>query len=260
MKKPDLSKFIKDAQSLLTKHSPEILMGIGITGMLTTTILAVKATPKAIKLIEAKKEIEEVDELTPIETVKTCWKCYIPAAATGVASMACLIGSSSVSVRRNAALATAYKISETAIAEYREKVIETIGEKKEQVVREKVSESRIEKNPVSKNEVIVTAAGNTLCYEYLSGRYFYSDIDKIKKIVNELNAKMLSDGYISLNEFYEELGLDQTGIGDQVGWNLYSCGRELIKLHFSSHLSDDGRPCLALDYETAPKYDYDKLI
>jgi len=84
MTKADVSKFLTNVKSSLSKHSPEILVGIGITGMVTTTVLAVKATPKALKLIEETKKEERKDKLTPIETVKATWKCYIPAAVTGV--------------------------------------------------------------------------------------------------------------------------------------------------------------------------------
>ena len=107
MNKQTISKFFKDTQLVLSKHSPDILLGVGIAGMVGTVVLAVAATPKAIKLIEKKKELDEVDNLTPMETVKTTWKCYIPAAVTCAASIACLIGASSVHLKRNAALATA---------------------------------------------------------------------------------------------------------------------------------------------------------
>ena len=150
MGKLSLSKFAKNAKMWTSKHSPEILTGFGIAGMITTTVLAVRATPKALKLIEDAKfekygEVYEEDRLTVVETVKAAWKPYIPAAVTGVASIACLIGATSVSSRRNAALATAYQLSATAFNDYREKVVETIGEKKEQVVKDKVAEKQIKK-------------------------------------------------------------------------------------------------------------------
>lgn len=257
MNKPNVAKFFKNAQTAITKHSPEILTGIGIAGMVTTTILAVKATPKALNLIEEKKKEERTDKLTPIETVKVAWKCYIPTAVTGVTSIACLIGASSVNARRNAALATAYKLSETALTEYKEKVVETIGEKKEKLIRDAVDKDHVENNPVSKNEVFVTEKGNTLCYDHISGRYFKSDIDQIKKVINELNRRMLSEMYISLNELYGELGLDHIGIGDELGWNI---DNGLISLDFSSHIADDGTPCIVVNFDTAPSYGYSKFL
>lgn len=256
MNKPDFAKFFTSAKLTLAKHSPEILVGMGIAGMITTTVLAVKATPKALELIEDKKYEEQTDKLAPIDVVKTTWKCYIPATVSGVTSIACIIGASSVSAKRNAALATAYTLSETALKEYKDKVIETIGEKKEQVIREKVDKERVERNPVSKNEVIITSKGTTLCYDAISGRYFKSDIDQIKKIVNELNRRMLSDMYISLNEFYDELGIEQNAIGVDLGWNI---DNGLIDVYFTSQLADDDTPCIVVNYSVAPKYNYSKL-
>ena len=112
----NLTAIVKGVKNTLAQHSPEILTGIGIAGMITTTILAVKATPKAVQLIEAKKDELQLDpeeKLTIGETIQATWKCYVPAAVTGVAATACLIGASSVNLKRNAALATAYKLSET---------------------------------------------------------------------------------------------------------------------------------------------------
>ena len=257
MSKSKMAQLMRVAKTSITKHSPEILTGIGIAGMITTTVLAVKATPKAIRLIEETKE-EKGEDLTKAETIKTCWKAYIPAAATCVASTACLIGASSVSIRRNAMLATAYKLSETAFSEYKEKVVETIGDEKEKVVREKVSEERIKKNPITKNEIIMTDYGDTQFYETLSGRYFKSDIEQIKKVVNYLNKDMLQDmfGTISLNEFYDELELERIDLGDEFGWRV---DKGLIEIDFTSKIADNGKPCIVLDYINAPYYGFDKL-
>lgn len=248
---------LKDFKRFVSAKSPEILTGIGIAGMITTTVLAVKATPKAMSLIEEKKNEEWTDELSPLEIVKVAWKPYIPAIVTGATSVACIIGASSVNAKRNAALTAAYKLSETALTEYREKVVETIGEKKEQIVRDKVAEERVKKNPVSKNEVIVTGNGKTLCFDPISGRYFMSSIEAIKRAENELNKQLLHDifGYVSLNDFYDELGLDRTIIGNDLGWNT----DQLIDVSFSSQLNDNGEPSVVLDFLSTPKYNYDKF-
>ena len=254
MSKEGLKRTIKSAGRVLTKYSPGILTGIGITGMIGATFMAVKATPKALYLIEAKKEEAEVEELTSVETIKTCWKCYIPAALTTVVSAACLIGASTVSAKRNAALATAYSISEAALREYQEKVVEVIGEKKEKVVRDAVAKDQIERDPVTKSEVvIIDSNSNTLCYEPLSGRYFKSTIDKIKKAEIKLDRQMIQEMYVSLNDFYWEIGLDGTDLGDQMGWNL---SKGYMDLSFSSQLADDGTPCAVVVYGIPPVYDY----
>ena len=254
MNKEGLKRTIKNAERVLTKYSPGILTGIGIAGMIGATFMAVKATPKALYLIETKKEEAEVEELTPVETIKTCWKCYIPATLTTVLSAACLIGASTVSAKRNAALATAYSISEAALREYQEKVVEVIGEKKEKAVRDAVAKDQIERDPVTKSEVvIIDSNSNTLCYEPLSGRYFKSTIDKIKKAEIKLDRQMIQEMYVSLNDFYWEIGLDGTDLGDKMGWNL---SKGYMDLSFSSQLADDGTPCAVIVYGIPPVYDY----
>ncbi len=274
MKKPNLSRIAKNLQIGLQKHSPEILTGIGIAGMITTTVLAVRATPKALILIEEEKRrqnselLEEakkkgsdccarVDKLKPIELIRTTWVCYIPAALTGVLSVSCLIGASSVNIRRNAALATAYSLSESALKEYQEKVIETIGEKKEQEIRDSIAKDKLKRDPVVNKEVIITGRGETLCYDTITSRYFKCDIEKLRRVENELNKRLLSEMYISLNDFYYEIGLRSTDMGEDLGWNI---GNGLINLEFSSQLAEDETPCLVIGYRVAPRYDFRTLM
>lgn len=257
MSKFNLTAAAKSIKGVFERHAPEILTGIGVAGMVTTTILAVKATPKACLLINDRKDELEVEKLPATELVKTTWKCYIPAAVTCGASIACLVGASSVNFKRNAALATAYKLSEAALSEYKDAVIETIGEKKEQAVRDKVAEERLKKNPVSKSEVIVTGNGTTLCYDPVGNSYFKSNIQQIESAKNKLNARMLSENYVSLNDFYDELGIGPTKLGEDLGWDIYKDG--LIDIAFSSQLAEDGTPCLVMDYSIAPRYEYYKV-
>lgn len=255
MSKQVLANALKGLQSVVKKYTPEILGGIGIAGMITTTILAVRATPKALILIEeakAQKVDDTSDELKPLEVVKATWPCYVPAAVIGIVSVGCLIGASSTNFRRNAALATAYHLSESTLKEYQEKVIESIGPKKEETIRESVAKEKLERSPI--REVIITEnGGNTICFDALSGRYFKSDRDKITKAVNELNREMRDVMSVSLNDFYYELGLAPIKVGDLLGWNI---DKGYIELDFSSHLDANGTPCLVIDYRIAPVYDY----
>lgn len=274
MNKPNFSRITRNIRLGLQKHSPEILTGIGIAGMITTTALAVRATPKAMVLIEEEKqrlnnelraeaennnqeEYVERDVLKPVELIRTTWTCYIPAAVTGVLSVACLISASSVNIRRNAALATAYSLSESALKEYQEKVIESIGEKKEKEIRNSIAKDKLERDPVVNKEVIITGRGETLCYETITSRYFKCDIEKLRKVENELNKKLISEMYISLNEFYYEIGLRPTEVGNDLGWNIDD---GLIDLQFSSQLAEDGTPCLVIDYHVVPRYDFRTLL
>ena len=256
MKKENFKGLINGIQKTMIRKSPEILVGIGIAGMITTTVLAVKATPKALKLIREKEEELGVEKLTAGETVKTAWKCYIPAVATCALSTACIISSSTVHTKRNAAIAAAYELSQKALVDYKDAVIETIGEKKEQVVKEKIAEKRLKEDPVSKKEVILTGKGSTLCYESLSGRYFESDMESIKHAVNVLNAQMLDDMYVSLNDFYDLIGLSYTDMGEKLGWSIDD---GLVETSFSAKTTDDGQLCLVLDYVTQPKYNFDRF-
>jgi hypothetical protein len=256
MSKPNFSLIAGSIKSSAIKHSPEILTGIGITGMITATVLAVKATPRALTLIEERQEEENTEVLSLVETVKTAWIYYIPAAVTFVLSAACLIGANSVNARRNAAIATAYALSDSAFRGYQEKVIETIGERKEQSVKDAVAKDKIKQNPVSNNTVIITEKGNQLCYDAISGRYFRSDIDKLRKAENILNQRMRDEMCISLNDLYLEIGLDPISIGDSIGWDI---DNGIIELQFSSQLADDESPCIVVDYRVAPKYNFAEL-
>lgn len=269
MNKPNVTKLFKTAKAFTSKRAPEILTGIGIAGMVTTTVLAVKATPKALQLIEEEKRkrdheafqkasTEQVDHLKPFDVVKVAWKPYIPAVITGAASIGCLIGANSVSARRQAALYSAYKLSETALTEYKEKVVETIGEKKEKTVRDKIAKDKVDKHPASKSEIFITGEGDSLFYDPLSDRYFKSNIESIRRVINDLNFAMgySNEMYVSVSQLYDELGLKRTSISDDIGWNI---GDGLIEADFSTQITDDGKPCIVLDFLIAPKYNFDNL-
>lgn len=254
-----INNFIKNTKCFLGKHSPEILTGIGIAGMVTSTVLAVKATPKALVLLEEARTNEDGtlgDKLTIVETVKVAWKPYVPAIAVGIASISCIIGASRVNYKRNAALATAYALSERTLINYRDKVVETLGEKKEKEVRDKISQDEINKKPISSSQVIITPKGNTLFMDSITGRYFRSDLDSIKKAVIELNMEISHQNYISLNEFYSNIGLDRISNGDNLGWNI---DNGYVEIDYSTCLADNDEPCIVIDYISQPKYDFDKF-
>ena len=255
MHKPKIPKFLKDVQRTVGKHSPEILTGIGIMGLLSTTVIAVRVTPRALELMrERHEELNlDCDQRLPIkETIKATWKCYVPALATCVTSTACIVWASSKHLKRNAALAAAYKLSESAFTEYREKVAETFGAKKEESVRDKLAQDKVDKTTIGPNEVIITGNGETLCMDYESGRIFKSDIDKIKKSINELNRQMLLNEYVSLNDFYDEVGLSHTEIGYTVGWRI---DKGYVEEHLSATIHE-GKPCIVVSFVNPPTYGY----
>ena len=73
-------QLVDSTQAWANKHSPEIWMATGIAGLVGGIIFGIMATPKALQLIDEKKEELNKDKLTPWETIKTTWKCYLPCA------------------------------------------------------------------------------------------------------------------------------------------------------------------------------------
>lgn len=235
--------------SKVSEKSPEILVGIGLAGMLTSTVLAVKATPKALDILE-----QEEEELTNFEKVKKTWKCYVPAAIGYCTSAACIIAATSEHNKRHAMIASAYKLSEAALIEYKNKVVEVVGEEKEKEIRDSIAKDRVEEN---KPVVTCLGKGDYLCYDMLSGRYFKSDIDKINKVVNEMNYKLLNDNILSLNEFYYELGMKATDIGYEQGWDI---SKGMIEVSFSSVISENDEPCIVMHFDNPPQYGFDRFM
>lgn len=249
-----IQKVAQTMGGAIAKNSPTILTGLSVAGLIATTVMAVKATPKAIQLLEEKQLKEYKDPMTKKEIIKETWRCYAPAAAMGLVTVGCIVGANSINLRRNAALASVYSISEAALKEYQAKVVETIGRDREKAIKDEIKQEKLVRNPVSKNEVIITGKGDTLCYDAQTGRYFKSDMETIKSVMNSLSRRLMSDMFISLNDVYSELGLEGTKLGDLVGWHV---DNGLIDPDFGTQLAEDGRPCLVLDFEVEPKY-YDR--
>lgn len=252
-----IASIASNAWALTKKHSPEILTGIGIAGMIFTVVKAIQATPKALTLIESKKEEEEVEKLSAIDTVKAAWKPYIPVVLTGTLSIACIVCANSINLKRNAALGAVCALTETALQDFKAKAIETIGDRKVGEIYDKIAEDKLEQDPVSNHEVIVTGTGKTLCYDVFAGRYFESDVNTMQRAMNEINREMLDDMYKSLNDFYYEIGISNTRIGDMVGWSIRD-GH--IDVRFSAKLAEDGvTPCLVPYYTIEPHHEFDRF-
>lgn len=243
---------LKQIGKFVDSNSPVILTGMGLAGMITTVVFGIKATPKAEKIIKCEESQLE-RPLTKVEIVKHTWKCYIPTVAMGAASAACIIGGQSVSLRRNAALAGLYAFTDNTLKEYQDKVIETVGEKKNTDILDGMAKDIVDQNPVNELNVI-RAGGDHLCYDPLTGRYFRSDIELINRAVNNLNKCLIDDRYETLNDFYYLLGLPEVDsiVGEDLGWNT----DKLLDLGFSSQLASNGEPCIVLRYDVAPKFDY----
>lgn len=258
-----LKALTKTATNSINKNSPTILLVMGVGGLITASIFASRATLKANKAIEQKKN-EKMPAVNPPkstdeikldkrEVVKTVWKYYIPTAIITSTSVACIVGSSKITSKRTAALAAAYKISETALAEYQNKLVEVVGEKKAQAVKERIAADDIKKDPPKQNQIIFSGKGDSLFKDSVSKRYFKSNVDTIQKAVNKLNSLLYNEMFVSLNDFYDLIGLEDVAIGDDLGWNVED---GLIEIDYVYIGDDDGNPCAMLNYFVVPRWDY----
>lgn len=255
----------------LSKNSPVILTGCAVAGAFVAVGLAVRATKPALEHIREEKiehrdriiikdgdtrednelteeEIEKI-QLKPTEVVKAVWRDYIPTAIALGGTTACIIGAHSISAKRTAAMAALYTMSESALKEYKEQAEKVVGKKKAEEITDAVNADRVAKNPPVEGQIANMGGGQTLCYEPITGRYFWSTPEKILAAVNDLNARMIGgDERIPLNEYFYELGLDGTKYGEDQGWSV----ENMIKVRFSSSLTSDARPVLSVDHENAP--------
>ena len=244
------------------EHNPEILVGLGAAGMMTSTVLAVKATPKALDIMEDKKADMGVTYLTRKEIAQATWKIYAPSIGVGLASAACIILGTSKSIKRNTALATVYALSESTLREYQTKAKEMFGEEKAAELDREVAKARVRKREVTtivetegSEYIHHTGNGDTLVYDSLSGRYFRSSMNSIESAVNSINKSLLNDYIMTLNEFYNELGVPTIGAGSLIGWK---SDKELLEVSFESDVDQHGNPYLVLSYRNRPipVYDY----
>ncbi len=245
-----LQEITKGITRGIQKESPAILSGLAIGGLILTAWWTHRAALKAQDIVLEAVDNKEVDaDLDWKKKVELTWKVYIPPVIMGATSIACIIGAHNISVGRQAALASIASISTEALKEYKDKVVETIGEKKEQKIRDEIAKDKIERNPPSGSTVILTDRGNTLMYDSLSGRYFRGDIEKIRRSENTLNKLMLSEDAITLNELYYSWGLPPIKTGDDQGWHIEN---GMIEFSFSSQLAENDEPCLVIDQRVLP--------
>ena len=274
LKKFKISEGAKNAFGTIVKaadqNSPTILTGLAVAGFVGTIVLVVKAVPKAEKILDNRakkmKEVEgkELDdeklkeaktEIT-VETVKEMIPVVLPPIVTGGLSIACCIGSNSVNLRRQAVLSAAYNVAQSTLAEYKDKLPSIVGASKAEKVIDAIAEDHVTKNPPADNQIIVTGYGEVLCFDDYSGRYFKSNPEKIREAVNDLNETLMDCMYVSLNEFYREIGLAEIKLGDDLGWNI---DKGKISVKYTSILTENNVPCLVLEYDIDVRTDYRNL-
>lgn len=247
-----LSDIVRNIGRFANDNSPTILTALGAAGTVTTALLTARASFEAAKLlqyeVDDKGYFEEVGfELTK-RKARIVWTLFVPPVITGCISVAAIISANTISTKRSAALATAFSLTETAFNEYREKVIEQIGINKEEKVRVAVAEEQMRRNTPPSSEVLIIDNGKVLCYDSMTGRYFQSSVQEIRRAMNEINHEINNQGSASLNDFHRLLGLPETAMGDEVGWNT----DKLLEVVFTTILAENDQAAISVGYVYTP--------
>ncbi|MET0786530.1 MAG: DUF6353 family protein [Paenisporosarcina sp.] len=228
-------------------NSPIILSVAAGIGTITTAFLVGKASYEAANVIREHEE-HNAPAINPKQRLKDrttlVWKLYIPSAVSTVSTVVCIVGANRVETKKTVAAHAALAFTERAYSEYRDKVVEEFGPRKDQAIRDKVVADQIINKPSPSQDVLVTGPGNVLCCEMFTMRYFACDMETLRRAQNDLNAKLLKHDYATFDDFYYMIGLQQTSTSGQLGWT----SDKLMELEFSTTLSDDGRPCITFTY------------
>ena len=247
LRTPNKKKVLK---KFFSSQSPSLLIGFGITGWITSEIATVFATKKALGHIEAEKVRLDKVSLTKKETFSVVWKDFVPVVAIGSISTLCVFSGTRINAKRTTALAAAYGLSQNALTEYRDKTIQMIGKEKESVIRDGVALDNV--NRVV-DTPIITGTGNVLCWDVMSSRMFLANRNSIDRAINSINRMMNDEMYVELNDLYYELGIESTGAGAVLGWNVDDGS---VTASISSGLSKQDEPYIVLDFLVRPKASY----
>lgn len=252
-----LARYAGAAQKLVADNSPTILTVAAVTGVIATTYLVAKAAPKAhIDILN--EQSERVDELDLADKVLLTYKHYIPAVVTGTLTVSCIIMANSINMKRTSALAGAVGLSELAFKNYRDKVVEHIGGKKEERVHDEVMQDFVEANPAG-SQFIVSDSGKQLFCDRYSERYFESDMESVKRAVNDTNFQILEDDYASLNDLYRRLEIKPSSVGEELGWTT----EKRLEARYSAQIITDEngrtRACIVIEYAKNPIRNFDRF-
>lgn len=210
-----MNELLRQSKLFINRNASTILTCIGGAGVITTAVMAAKATPKALTLLDKAKE-EKGEELTKFETVKVAGPMYIPSVITGMATIACIFGANIISKRQQATLMSAYALLDNSYKEYKNKVNELYGEEAGEKVREEIAKDKYT------GDGLLLEDDTELFYDFYSGRYFESTREAVIQAEYETNRALFVNCAVGLNEFYSFLGLDEMPEFDDVGW---ACGQ-----------------------------------
>lgn len=245
-----IRSIVMAVNQIVDKRAPEILTSFGVIGVVSTTGLGIKATIKSVLKIQ-ETEKKEKRKLTNKESLILVWSYYLPTLSSAAITIASVIASNSVSANRLLGMSNIFLLTEEAFAQYKDKVVDMIGEKKAKLIEEDLNQAELEKKPVGNSAIILTGAGEHLCFDKLSGRYFKHDIEKLRRAQNDFNEQLFSDMYLTVNDWYYMIGLEGTDLGTHMGWDVQNGN---LRLSFSAKLTDSGEPCIIIAYNTEPRY------
>lgn len=237
---PKLTGTLNKLAKSVRRNSPTILLVSGLASGCASLYFAVKATVKSVREIDAEEE-----QLPGKEIIKRVWKNYIPTAVTAGGAAACFIGMHSIHQKRTATLLMAYKASEATLLQYHDKVIDTLGEKKEKEIQEKVVEQHVAENPPTLGNIIVIDYDGEIIYDEPNKRYYKISMAKVFKAFMEINKELLLDS-VKLNRYYELIGLEEMDIGDIYVWEPTADGLEVQPVGCTRAYSDIGKSAFML--------------
>lgn len=250
-----MSNLLTKSQVFLKRNSGTILTCVGAVGVVATTVTAVKATPKAVLLLEKAKK-EKGEELTKLEVVKIAGPSYIPAAIIGASTLACIFGANVLNKHSQASVMSAYALVNGAYKDYKSKVDELYGKDAGAQVRAGIAKDKYEDQPIKSVD-----DGDMLYYDFYSGRYFEATPAQVKTAEYELNRKLTMDDCAYLNEWYYLLDLEPLEHGLDFGWS--TCANSdmywqtWVDFHHEKVVMDDGLECIIVSFNQEPYADFE---
>lgn len=210
--------------SFCKAHEPQILTGASIAGFTSAMLMTAKAAPD-IKLKNELLEKEKKRKPKFKEKVKANWKTLLPIGIVYATSVYGSVSSCSISMKRNALLATTLAATEVTLGQYKDKTVALLGEKAAKEVTEAVISEKVDAPKDQSVKIVpveeVQAKGKMPCWEATTNQKFYATMEDIRKVQNDINESILQGfcGYKTLNDYYTELGLDTTSLGDEAWWD-----------------------------------------
>lgn len=250
-----MGNLLKRTGLFLERNSSTILTVVGIVGVVATGITAAKATPKAMELVK-KAEEEKGEELTKLEKVKVAGPAYIPSVAIGASTIGCMVGANVLNKRSQASLMSLYAFLDNSYKQYKNKVIELYGEDANDRIDTSIAQDKYAeyKRPTTFDDDVRTY------YDRYSCQYFEATEAEVRMAEIKINQIYKRDGIVSLNEYYELLGLPVTDVGYEVGWSEAASGAwwgyEEILFEYTKVTLDDGMEVWMISMPFEPTFDY----